>query len=60
MKRVVDARHMVVFGPEEWGGSYLLNLTTWEFEPLTEEDGNYHMNLWVPEPSLIPGFVRHP
>ena len=60
VKRVVDAGHMVVFGPPETGGSFILNLSSWEFEPLQEEDGNYHMNLWVPDPRLIPGFAGHP
>jgi hypothetical protein len=60
VKRVVDAGHVVVFGPPEIGGSYVMNLSTWECEPLIEEDGNYNMNLWVPDPRLLESFGRHP
>ena len=60
VKRMVDAGHAVIFSPEECGGSFILNLQTGEEEQLIEEDGNYHMEVWVPPPELLPGFIRRP
>ena len=60
VKRLVDAGNMVVFAPDSWGGSYLMNLATWEAEPLIEEDCNYNLEIWVPDPQLLEGFARHP
>ena len=57
VKRLMDAGHAVVFAPDELGGSFILNLASGEDEPLVEEDGNYHMDVWVPPPSALP-FVR--
>ena len=61
VKRMLDAGHAVIFSPEQFGGSFILNLTTGEEEPLVEEDGNFHMEVWVPPPDAIAeGFGRHP
>ena len=60
VKRIVDTGHIVVLAPSELGGSYILNLSDWSSEPLTEEDGNYNLEIWVPEPELLSGFGRHP
>ena len=60
VKRLTEAGHAVVFSPEEYGGSFILNLETGEDEQLVEEEGNYHMDVWVPPPSAVPGFGRHP
>ena len=57
VKRFMDAGHAVVFAPDDSGGSFILNLASGEDEPLVEEDGNYHMDVWVPPPSARP-FVR--
>ena len=57
VKRLMDAGHAVVFAPEELGGSLILNLASGEDEPLVGEDGNYHMDVWVPPPNALL-FVR--
>ena len=58
VKRLLDCGHACVFAPEEVGGSFILNLETGDDEPLVEEEGNYHMDVWVPPPSALPGFAR--
>ena len=60
VKRMMDAGHAVVFAPEEFGGSFVLNLETGDDEILIEEDGNYYMDVWIPPPDALPGFVRQP
>ena len=60
VKRMVDAGQVVVFAPEASGGSYILNVETGEKEAMREEDGNYVMDVWVPPPESVPGFVRQP
>ena len=59
VKRMMDAGHAVVFAPEDLGGSFILNLTTGDDEPLVEEDGNYYMDVWVPPPVALL-FQRQP
>ena len=61
VKRMVDAGHAVIFSPEEYGGSFVLNLTSGEEEPLVESEGNYHLEVWVPPPeALRAGFGGQP
>ena len=60
VKRMMDAGHAVVFAPEAAGGSFVMNLETGEDEVLIEEDGNYYMDVWVPPPDALPGFIRQP
>ena len=56
---MVEAGHAVIFAPEEFGGAFVLNLTTMEENTLREDDGNYMLDVWVP-PAHAVGFGRHP
>ena len=58
VKRMVEAGNAVVFAPDEWGGSFVVNCDTLEEEQLREEDGNYVLDVWVPPPDSAPGFTR--
>ena len=60
VKRMLDAGTAVVVAPEEWCGSFLINTTTLEEEPLREEDGNYVLDVWIPPPDVAPGFGGQP
>ena len=59
VKKVVEAGHAVVFAPEELGGSFILNLTSYEENALREYDGNYLLDVWIPPASSV-GFAGHP
>ena len=59
VKRIVEAGHAVIFAPEELGGSFILNLETFEENGLREDDGNYILDCWIPPPDAA-GFARHP
>ena len=59
VKRIVEAGHAVIFAPESLGGSFILNLETFEENGLREDDGNYLLDVWVPPPEAV-GFARHP
>ena len=50
VKRIVDARHTVVFAPDDIGGSFILNLDTYDETALREDDGNYLLDAWIPPP----------
>ena len=55
---MVEAGLALVFAPEDWGGSFMINTTTLEEEQLREEDGNYVLDVWIPPPDKAPGFAR--
>ena len=52
VKRIVEAGHAVVFLPDNFGGSFILNLETGEENGLREDDGNYMLDVWIP-PRLV-------
>ena len=60
VKRLLDAGTAVIFAPEEWGGSFMIDTVTLEEEPLREEDGNYVMDVWIPSPDAAPGLGGQP
>ena len=35
----------------------MINTKTLEEEQLREEDGNYVLDVWIPPPSMAPGFA---
>ena len=41
------------------GGSFILNLDTFEESAMREEEGNYMLDVWIPPPSAV-GFTRQP
>ena len=45
---MLDAGQAVIFAPEDFGGSCILDLATGVEEPLTREDGNFILHVWVP------------
>ena len=58
---MLDAGQAVIFAPEEFGGSCILDLVTGEEEPLIREDGNFILHVWVPPPSEVKAhFQRQP
>ena len=56
---MVDAGQAVIFAPEQYGGSCVVDLESGEEEPLIREDGNYILECWVP-PHSQAGFGRLP
>ena len=61
VQRMIDAGQVVVFAPENLGGSYILNVETGEKEPMREEEGNFIMDVWVPPPTaVLESFVGQP
>ena len=57
---MLDARQAVIFAPEEYGGSCVVDLETGDEEPLIRQDGNFIMQVWVPPPDTMRGFGRQP
>ena len=60
VRRMVQAGSALVFAPDDWGGSFMINTKTLEEEPLREVDGNYILDVWVPPASLAPDFAGQP
>ena len=63
VKRIVEAGHAVVFAPDSLGGSFILNLETYDENSLREDDGSYVLGVWVPPNEVAVGslgFARHP
>ena len=50
---MLDAGQAVIFAPEDFGGSCILDLATGVEEPLTREDGNFILHVWVPPPKAL-------
>ena len=50
VKRLCEHQHAVVFLPEEYGPSAILNLKTGTIDYLREEEGNYMLDAWIPPP----------
>ena len=59
VKRIVESGHAVIFAPPEYGGSFILNMSTMDESELREDDGNYELDAWLPPPSAV-GFARLP
>ena len=59
VKKIVQAGHAVVFAPEEYGGAFILNMSTNEENALREDDGNYVLDVWV-LPAQSMGVGGHP
>ena len=57
---MLNAGQAVIFAPEAYGGSCVVDLSSGDEEPLTLQDGNFIMEVWVPPPEALPGFVRQP
>ena len=47
-----DQGHAVIFLPEEYGDSAIIDLEDGTVDYMREEDGNYMMDVWVPSPSM--------
>ena len=60
VKRMVEARHAVIFAPDDVGGCFILNLESGETNQLREADGNYMLDVWVPPAESMKGFGRQP
>ena len=48
--RMCEAGNAVLFLPEQFGASIVINMLSGEFEveELREEDGNYMLDVWIP------------
>ena len=57
---MLDAGQAVIFAPEAYGGSCVVDLSSGDEEPLIREDGNFVMEVWVPPPEALRGFTRQP
>ena len=55
---MLDAGQAVMFAPEDYGGSCILDLATGDEEPLIREDGNRTLHVWVPPPSEMAQHFR--
>ena len=42
---MIDNGQAVIFAPDKYGGSYVVDLETGEEEPLEREDGNFIMHV---------------
>ena len=63
VKHICTDGHAVLFMDEEYGGSYIIDLASGNFEAMRmrEEDGNYVLDTWVaPAEENGEGFVRQP
>ena len=58
VKRIIEEGHAVVFAPLEYGGSFILNMSTVDETHLREDARNAVFDAWVPPPSAV-GFPRH-
>ena len=59
VKALTDAGWLSAMIPEEFGGSFILNLESAEENGLREDDGNYMLDVWIPPASAL-GVGRHP
>ena len=57
---MLDNDQAVVFAPEKYGGSFVVDLETGDEEPLEREDGNFVMHVWVPPPEVAESFGGPP
>ena len=57
---MLDAQQAVIFAPDDFGGSCVVDLVTGEEEPLVREDGNFVLETWVPPPEALRDFGRQP
>ena len=59
VKRIIEEGHAAVFAPPEYGGPFILHMSTFAESQLREDDGNFVLDAWIPPPSAV-GFPRHP
>lgn len=57
---MLDAGQAVIFAPEAYGGSCVVDLESGDEEQLLRQDGNLIMEVWVPPPKVAADVVRQP
>ena len=57
---MLDSNQAVIFAPDAYGGSCVVDLATGEEESTTREDGNVMIEVWVPPPEVVKDFARQP
>ena len=59
--RMCEAGNAVLFLPQQFGSSIVINMLSGEFETedLREEDGNYMLDVWIPPANEVREVVQN-